>query len=106
MCFGNSTELEDINNSTIIIKTKEAKNKNIFIIGSYREWRHLGGPPSTSTEGIKLQKIRIIEISRVIEKVTNLHGNHTIIWGGDLNCDQNLNNDNMTRPDLRVVSPI
>ena len=100
------TELESNNNSTIIIKVKEAKSKNMYIIGTYREWRHLGGPNSTSTLGIKLQKERIEQISAMISSIGSLGPQTTIIWGRDLNCDRNPKNDPTIRPDLRVVTPI
>ena len=99
-------ELESDNHSTIVVKIKEAVNKHIFIIGTYREWHHLGGPNSTSTLGIKLQKERIEQISKIISTTASLGPNNTIVWGGDLNCDRNPNNDPSVRPDLRVITPI
>ena len=100
------TQLEHPENSTIVIKTKETRAKSIFIIGTYRKWRHLGGPDATSTSDINLKKQQIEQLSKLVANIKSLSPINSIIWGGDLNCDRNPRNDNMSRPDLRVVTPI
>ena len=56
--YNRCEHLESPNNSSIVLKFKESRSKDIYIVGSYREWRHLGGPSATSTLGINFQKER------------------------------------------------
>ena len=60
------SELESSNNSTIVLRFKENQLKSLYLIGSYREWRHFGAPDATSTEGIKLQIMRLTQLESLI----------------------------------------
>ena len=46
------------------------------------------------------------KIESMISGIKSLRSCGAIIWGGDINCDRLPNNDNMLRPDLRVITPI
>ena len=74
------SELESVNNSTIVLRFKEANDKYVHLIGSYREWRHLKGPDATSTEGISLQKERIVQLKKLIADLKAAKPNNTLIW--------------------------
>ena len=38
--YSRCVHLENKNNSTIVLKFKESRCKDIFVVGSYREWGH------------------------------------------------------------------
>ena len=99
-------DLESDENSMIVIRFNETKDKFVHLVGTYREWRHLRGPDATSSAGINLQKQRILQLKKLMTDVKESKQRNTLIWAGDLNCDKNQNNDPMTRPDIRVIYPI
>ena len=45
--YNRCEHLESPNNSSIALKFKESRSKDIYIVGSYREWHHLRGPGAT-----------------------------------------------------------
>ena len=96
--------LENDINPTIVLKLKASKNKHMYIIGNYRQWK---GVSPTCPYNSKSEDDAVNRFEDMISIWTNtVNKKRPTYILGDINIDRREENDPENRPDLKRLIPI
>ena len=95
---------DEVINPAIAIKVTSKTHESTTIVGHYRQWKLPGELPLSSKDNIKAQKERFVKFSDNLDKIRDKTDNLIVI--GDINIDQRVENDPLSRPELKALQPI
>ena len=93
---------EDSVNPAICLKIRDGRNKWFALYGLYRPWKASGD--SEDSEGIRKQVSRLNSMCNQINLICKDF--KKVLIGGDLNIDHCLENNPLSRPELKALYPI
>ena len=98
------TDLENKQTPCIVIQVHISKQKSIFVVGFYRQWKLLDQTNPYPSRSPCDQMFRFSLFRNIIDKIA-LEDKPTVILG-DLNLDRFKDNDPYTRTDIKDTLPM